>query len=91
MLGTDSSTTLEQDLNDLFNHIDVDRSGNLSLDEIVVFFKAITDDISIENIKHIFLEFDDDQNDNLDFDEFKVITSHNFIHPSIISIIEVVP
>ena len=77
MLGTDSSTTLEQDLNDLFNHIDVDRSGNLSLDEIVVFFKAITDDISIENIKNIFQEIDDDNNHNLDFEEFKVITCYS--------------
>ena len=45
MLGTDNSTSLEEDLNNLFNQIDIDRSGNLTLDEIVVFFKAITDDI----------------------------------------------
>ena len=82
MLGTDSSTTMEEDLQNLFNQIDLDRSGNLSLDEIVVFFKAITDDISIENIKNIFQEIDDDNNHNLDFEEFKVITCYgkkNFI------------
>ena len=73
LLGTDSSTTLEQDLRNLFNQIDEDKSGNLSLDEIVVFFKAITDDISIGNINNIFQEIDDDKNCFLDFNEFKVI------------------
>ena len=69
LLGTDSSTTLEQvklqimtdcfifcvkDLIKLFDEIDTDKSGNLSLYEVVVFFKAITDDISIENIRNVF-------------------------------------
>lgn len=56
-----------------FNQIDIDRSGNLTLDEIIVFFKAITDDISLDNIKNIFQEIDVDNSSNLDFDEFKVI------------------
>ena len=72
MLGTDDSTTLEQDLLNLFNQIDTDNSDTLDLNEVVLFFKAITDDISLNNIQRIFYQLDKDGNKVLDFEEFKV-------------------
>ena len=63
---------MAQDLLDLFNQIDFDASGNLDLEEVVCFFKAITDDVSLENIQRIFKQIDEDGNHTLDFDEFKV-------------------
>ena len=72
MLGTDDFTTLEQDLLNLFNQIDTDNSDTLDLNEVVLFFKAITDDISLNNIQRIFYQLDKDGNKVLDFEEFKV-------------------
>ena len=61
-----------QDLRNLFDRIDLDRSDNLSLPEVVIFFKSITDDLSMDNIERIFNKIDDDGNKVLDFSEFKV-------------------
>merc|ERR1712029_1280340 len=71
LLGTDDSTTLEQDLLNLFNQIDTNNSDTLDLNEVVLFFKAITDDISLNNIQRIFYQLDKDGNKVLDFEEFK--------------------
>ena len=38
----------------VFLKIDTDNSGNLSLEEVVLFLKSITDDISEDNIEKIF-------------------------------------
>ena len=56
----------------LFNQIDIDGSNNLSLKEVVLYFKSITDDLSDDNIKRIFDTFDINEDKTLDFDEFKV-------------------
>ena len=56
----------------MFDRIDLDRSDNLSLPEVVIFFKSITDDLSMDNIERIFNKIDDDGNKVLDFSEFKV-------------------
>ena len=56
----------------MFTRIDLDRSDNLNLQEIIIFFKSITDDLSMDNIKRIFDKIDADQNKVLDFSEFKV-------------------
>ena len=60
-----------KDLRTLFDRIDLDGSNSLDLPEIVIFFKSITDDLSIENIERIFKRLDDDGNKTLDFVEFK--------------------
>lgn len=50
----------------------MDCSGGLNRKEVVIFFKAITDDISRTNIERIFKRIDTDNSDDLDFEEFKV-------------------
>ena len=59
-------------MKELFNRIDMDHSGNLDLQETILFFKSITDDISDENIEKIFNTLDVDGNKSIDFKEFMV-------------------
>ena len=61
-----------QDMKELFNRIDRNHSGNLDLQETILFFKSITDDISDENIESIFNTLDTDGNKVIDFEEFMV-------------------
>ena len=56
----------------MFKTIDCDGSGSLSLSEVVLFLKSITDDISDENIGKIFEGLDASGDRVVDFDEFKV-------------------
>ena len=67
---------LLQDLLLLFKKIDLDDDGVLTLEEIVIFFKAITDDLSMDNIADIFQRLDGNGDEELDFQEFKVITDY---------------
>ena len=53
--------------------IDIDGSDTLSLAEVVVYLKSITDNLSEENIENIFNKVDTDQNKTIDLIEFKVI------------------
>ena len=56
----------------MFKTIDCDGSGSLTLPEVVLFLKSITDDISEENIEKIFEGLDASGDRVVDFDEFKV-------------------
>ena len=60
-----------QDLQLLFKKIDLDEDETLTLHEIVIFFKSITDDLSMENIEDIFKSLDENGDEHLDFQEFK--------------------
>lgn len=60
-------------MQNVFDMIDSDKSGNLSLEEVVLYLKSITDDISEENIEKIFAGFDTSGDKVVDFEEFKVI------------------
>ena len=57
----------------LFKSIDSDGSGSLSLPELILHLKSITDDISEENIERIFEGIDASGDKVVDFEEFKVI------------------
>ena len=59
-------------MKNVFDKIDSDQSGNLSLEEVVLYLKSITDDISEENIEKIFAGFDTSGDKVVDFEEFKV-------------------
>lgn len=56
----------------VFLKIDTDNSGNLSLEEVVLFLKSITDDISEDNIEKIFEGIDTSGDKVVDLEEFKV-------------------
>ena len=59
----------------MYNLIDTDGSNNVSLKEVVLFFKSITDDLSDDNIEKVFNRLDSIGDKNIDFDEFKVMPS----------------
>ena len=60
--------------NDLtFGQIDTDGSKSLSLGEVILFLKSITNDISEENIEKIFNNLDKSGDRSVDFEEFKVM------------------
>ena len=63
----------------LFKSIDSDGSGSLSLPELILHLKSITDDISEENIERIFEGIDASGDNVVDFEEFKVITFKRLI------------
>ena len=56
----------------VFLKIDTDNSGSLSLEEVVLFLKSITDDISEDNIEKIFEGIDTSGDKVVDLEEFKV-------------------
>ena len=57
---------------DMFRQIDTDGIKSLSLGEIILFLKSITNDISEENIEKIFNNLDKSGDRSVDFEEFKV-------------------
>ena len=59
-------------MKELFSRIDKDNSGFLELKEVILFMKALTDDLSEDNITAIFENLDSDKSDSIDFDEFMV-------------------
>ena len=61
-----------KELASLFRSIDTDGSGALTMPEVVLFLKSITDDISEDNIEKIFAALDDSGDKAVDFQEFKV-------------------
>ena len=59
-------------MKEVFDIIDTDKSGSLSLEEVLLYLKSITDDISEENLEKIFEGIDTSGDKVVDFDEFKV-------------------
>ena len=57
-------------MRELYSRIDKDNSGCLDLKEVILFMKALTDDLSEENITMIFDSLDMDSSNSIDFDEF---------------------
>ena len=72
-------------MKELFNRIDTDGSNNLDLQESILFFKSITDDLSNENIEKIFKSVDADGNKSINFNEFTVVNISDDISHSIMS------
>ena len=65
-------------MKEVFDMIDTDGSGNLSMEEVLLYLKSITDDMSEENLEKIFQGIDSSGDQVVDFDEFKVRTSRSF-------------
>ena len=61
-----------KEMKEVFDLIDTDNSSSLSMEEVLLYLKSITDDISVENIEKIFEGIDTSGDKVVDFDEFKV-------------------
>ena len=67
-------------MKELFNRIYADAGNDLNLQEVHLFFKSITDDISEENIDKIFSNLDSNGDKSIYFNEFTVkINLSNYI------------
>ena len=71
-------------MKEVFDMIDTDGSGNLSLEEVLLYLKSITDDISEENLEKIFEGIDTSGDKVVDFDEFKVFAQ--YIYQNLLSV-----
>ena len=67
-----------KEMKEVFDMIDTDGSGNLSMEEVLLYLKSITDDMSEENLEKIFQGIDSSGDQVVDFDEFKVRPFHSF-------------
>ena len=59
-------------MKELFEAIDLDGSGSLNLNEVVLYLKSTCDDISSDNIDKIFANLDTTGDKKIDLAEFKV-------------------
>ena len=65
-------------MKELFKSIDLDGSGSLNLNEVVLYLKSTCDDISDDNIDKIFANMDSTGDKKIIFAEFKVGHSHQY-------------
>ena len=66
-------------MKELFSRMEKDNSGSLERPEVILFMKALSDDLSDEHISMIFDNLDSDGSNTIDIDEFMVKTrlQHN--------------
>ena len=76
---TKMSTCIYQDMKELFSRMDKDKSGTLDRPEVILFMKALSDDLSDTHISMIFDTLDTDGSNTVDIEEFMVETKllHN--------------
>jgi len=72
--------TDEQLAKELFDMIDHDRSGEVSVGEIQEVLSAIGATLSVEDVVALIKEVDDDDNVTLNFDEFKLLLHKLGLH-----------
>ena len=61
-------------MKELFSRMDKDNSGSLERPEVILFMKALSDDLSDEHIAMIFDNLDTDGSNTIDLEEFMVWT-----------------
>ena len=68
-----------QELFDLFRSIDLNDSGTITMPDVLLFLKSITDDLSEENIERMFDGLDHSKNKTktVNFEEFKVLPNNS--------------
>ena len=54
----------------LFDDFDVDKGGTLDLGELKDMLKSVGQDLTIDELKEIITDFDDDNSGEIDFEEF---------------------
>ena len=64
-------------MKELFSRMDKDNSGSLERPEVILFMKALSDDLSDEHIAMIFDNLDTDGSNTIDLDEFMVWKNKN--------------
>jgi Ca2+-binding EF-hand superfamily protein len=57
----------------------LDHDDVLSLHEVTVFFRKVTEDISMERITDVSPKMDQNGDDTLDFNEFKVCIIYHIL------------
>ena len=62
---------------ELFSRMDKDNSGSLELKEVILFMKALSDDLNEDHITVIFNNLDTDRSDSIDLDEF-MVNNHDY-------------
>jgi len=60
-------------MKELFGRMDKDNSGALELKEVILFMKALSDDLSEEHITMIFNNLDTDNSQSIDLEEFMIL------------------
>ena len=63
----------------LFDALDLDKDGHISLDEFKVYFQIIAPDISEDEMKHSFNVIDSNKNGEISREEF-IAAAFDFIH-----------
>lgn len=63
----------KKDMKELFSRMDKDNSGSLERPEVILFMKALSDDLSDEHIAMIFDNLDTDGSNTIDLEEFMVL------------------
>ncbi|XP_052105255.1 calmodulin-like isoform X2 [Mytilus californianus] len=73
----------KEEIKELFNLFDVDKSGKVSLDELAKIVRGLGENPTEEELKQMFAEVDKDGSGNIDIDEFTTYYATSFIdqHP----------
>ena len=72
-------TMLTTTHNPIFDAVDLNKDGHISLDEFKIYFQIIAPDISDAEIIHSFNTIDEDKNGEISRDEF-IAAAFDFLH-----------
>ena len=69
---------LQQGLSPLFEVLDTNNDGHISLDEFKIYLKALAPDLSDEQVEHTFNTIDTNKNKVISWDEFRAAVKDFF-------------
>ncbi|CAB3988635.1 sarcoplasmic calcium-binding [Paramuricea clavata] len=74
-----SKASLKKTHDPIFDALDLDKNGHISLDEFKVYFQIVAPDISEDEMKHSFNVIDSNKNGKISREEF-IAAAFDFIH-----------